>query len=58
MVKTSLKIPDPLWEAAKVRAARERKDLADVVADALAAHLKSRPTKKFGKKGDPNGKKG
>lgn len=51
MVKTSLKIPDHLWEEAKVRAARERKDLADVVAEALEAHLKPRSEKKGRKTG-------
>jgi hypothetical protein len=40
LVKTSLKIRDDLWEEAKVRAARERKDLADVVNQALEAHLR------------------
>ncbi|MEX1245044.1 MAG: hypothetical protein WEB59_06225 [Thermoanaerobaculia bacterium] len=39
MVKTSLKIPDGLWEGAKVVAAQERRDLADVVAEALADYL-------------------
>ena len=45
MVKTSLKIADHLWEEAKIRAARERKDLAEVVNEALEAHLK-KPTSK------------
>lgn len=58
MVKTSLRIPDQLWEEAKVRAARERKALADVVNEALEAYLKRRPEKRSGKKGGSDGKKG
>lgn len=57
MVKTSLKIPDPLWEKAKVRATLERKDLADVVSEALEAHLK-KPVRPPQRKGGTNGKKG
>ncbi|MGH9367263.1 MAG: hypothetical protein ACRD3M_06285 [Thermoanaerobaculia bacterium] len=39
MVKTSIKIPDKLWEAAKVIAAMERKSLADVIAETLSARF-------------------
>ncbi len=58
-MKTSVEIPDELWTAAKIRAAQERKPLAEVIADALRAHLgksaggsgtESRKTQK--KKGD------
>jgi len=48
MVKTSIKIRDALWTAAKIRAAEERKSLADVIAEALEAHLKKKPSKKKG----------
>ncbi len=44
-VKTSLKIRGELWEAAKIRAAREKKPLAEVVNDALAAYLKGKSQK-------------
>jgi hypothetical protein len=47
-VKTSIEIPERLWTEAKIRAAREKKSLQEVVADALGEHLK-RP-KKGGKK--------
>jgi hypothetical protein len=54
LVKTSLKIDDRLWEEAKARAARERKDLADVINEALAAHLK-KPVPKPRRKEKKNG---
>jgi hypothetical protein len=42
-VKTSLRLPRDLWRRAKIRALDEKRDLADVVADALAAYLKGGP---------------
>jgi hypothetical protein len=47
-LKTSIEIPEDLWTEAKIRAAREKKSLQEVVADALREHLK-RP-RKGGKK--------
>ncbi len=40
--KTSLRLPRSVWLAAKVRAMRESRTLADLVAEALAAFLKVR----------------
>jgi hypothetical protein len=42
-VKTSLKLPKTLWREATIRAIDEGRDLQDVIADALAAYLKSTP---------------
>jgi hypothetical protein len=42
MQKTSISLPRSVWEAAKVRAMRERRTLAELVAEALAAYLKVR----------------
>jgi hypothetical protein len=39
-VKTSIRLPRQLWKKAHVRAMDERKDLQDVIAEALAAYLK------------------
>jgi hypothetical protein len=56
LMKTSVDLPDELWTAAKIRAAQERKPLAEVIAEALKAHLgkpagsdKPRKQKKGGK---------
>jgi len=38
-VKTSLKIPMPLWREAHIRAMDERSDLAGIIAKALEAYL-------------------
>jgi len=45
-MKTSVEIPDPLWEKAKIRAAKERKSLAEVISDALKDYLATAPLKK------------
>jgi hypothetical protein len=39
MRKTSFSMPDEVWEAAKVRAVKERKSMGEVIVDALRAHL-------------------
>ncbi|MDQ5870674.1 MAG: hypothetical protein M3547_00500 [Acidobacteriota bacterium] len=49
-LKTSIEIPEDLWTEAKIRAARERKPLQEVVADALREHLKR--SKKGGTKNE------
>jgi hypothetical protein len=41
-VKTSLHIPEELWRAGKIRAMDEKKNLQDVVADALREYLKKK----------------
>jgi len=38
-VRTTLLLPVPLWKQAKVRAMDERRDLRDVLLDALRAYL-------------------
>jgi len=43
MVKTTLRLPEPLWRDARIRALDERKDFQTVVAEALGAHLKTKP---------------
>jgi hypothetical protein len=40
--KTSVGLPRPVWEAAKIRAMREGRTLAEVVAEALSAFLRAR----------------
>ncbi len=47
-VRTSIQIPENLWKAAKFRAVEEKKNLQDVIADALRVYL--RVAKKGGKK--------
>jgi metal-responsive CopG/Arc/MetJ family transcriptional regulator len=46
-VKTSVELPEDLWRAAKILAMDEKKNLQEVIADALRNHLKA---KKGGKK--------
>lgn len=46
-VRTSIEIPEELWKAAKFRAVEEKKNLQDVIADALRVYLKA---KKGGRK--------
>ena len=46
MVKCTMKLPADIWRAGRIRALDERRDFQDVVADALAAYLKQRPTQK------------
>jgi hypothetical protein len=55
-MKTSMILPDDVWEAAKNRATKERKSLAAIVTDALRAHL-GLPDPKHSKrkKGGANG---
>lgn len=36
----SVRVPDEIWQAAKVRAEEEGRTLSDVVRDALAAYAK------------------
>jgi hypothetical protein len=55
-MKTSLEIPDSLWEEAKLRAIRERKSLAAVVTDALRRYLGAEQPK--GRTGRTGGKRG
>lgn len=43
MVKSTVKLPEALWRAARVRALDERRDFQDVVADALVLYLKTPP---------------
>ena len=40
-MKTSLSMPEELWREAKIRAMDEKRNLQDVVADALKAYLKT-----------------
>ena len=40
-MKTSLSLPEVLWREAKIRAMDEKRNLQDVVADALRAYLKT-----------------
>jgi hypothetical protein len=40
--KTSIGLPRPVWEAAKIRAMREGRTLAEVVVEALSAFLRGR----------------
>lgn len=41
MVKTTLRVPEPIWKAARVRALEERRSFQDVLADALKLYLKA-----------------
>ncbi len=47
-MRTSIEIPEEVWTAAKIRAAQEKTNLQDVIADALRQYLKL--PKKGGKK--------
>ncbi len=38
-MKTSVDIPDDLWKAAKILAVEEKKDLKNVIIEALQEHL-------------------
>jgi hypothetical protein len=40
-MKTTMIVPEDLWAQAKIQAVRERRDLKDVVADALRLYLKT-----------------
>ena len=50
-MKTSIAITDHLWEAAKIRAAVERKALGDIVNNALEVFLKPKTRKARARKG-------
>ena len=51
MVKTTLRLPKQIFQAAKVRAIHEERNLQDILADALEAYLKTKIKKaKGGKK--------
>jgi hypothetical protein len=39
IVRTTVELPEALWKRAKVRAMDERRDLRDVLVDALRAYL-------------------
>lgn len=41
LIQFSVRVPDKLIEKVQVRAARERRTLQDLVADALGAYLKT-----------------
>ncbi len=41
VVKTTMILPEPLWQAAKIQAVRERCDLKDLVAKALELYLRT-----------------
>ncbi len=41
MVKTTLRLPEAVWKAARVRAIEERRSFQDVLAAALTRYLKT-----------------
>lgn len=41
-MKTSVDIPDDLWKAAKILAVEERKDLRDIIVEALKEYLRKK----------------
>ncbi len=41
MVKTTLRLPEAVWKAARVRAIEERRPFQDVLAAALTLYLKT-----------------
>jgi hypothetical protein len=41
-MKTSLSLPEDLWRAAKIRAVNEKRNLQDLIADALREYLKTK----------------
>jgi hypothetical protein len=41
-LKTSVDIPDDLWKAAKILAVEERKDLKDIIVEALKEYLRKK----------------
>ncbi|MFI5338447.1 MAG: hypothetical protein ACHQ7N_01240 [Candidatus Methylomirabilales bacterium] len=40
-MKTTMILPEPLWQAAKIRAVQERCDLKDLVEKALELYLRT-----------------
>ncbi len=49
MVKTTLRVPESIYKAARIRAIEERRTFQDVLADALTLYL--RTSVKRGKEG-------
>lgn len=47
-IKTTVGLPEPLWQRARMRALQERRDLQDIVAAALEAYLRTplKPTRR------------
>ena len=41
-MKTSVDIPDDLWKASKILAVEERKDLKDIIVEALKEYLRKK----------------
>ena len=41
LMKTSLSLPEAIWREAKIRAMDEKRNLQDLVADALKLYLKT-----------------
>jgi hypothetical protein len=41
-LKTSVDIPDDLWKASKILAVEERKDLRDIIVEALKEYLRKK----------------
>jgi hypothetical protein len=42
-VRTSIEMPEGVWDAAKIRATKERKHLRGVIAEALREYLNIKP---------------
>ena len=45
MVKTSLRLPEDLWKAVRIKAIERGVDAQEIVADALAAYMRKRGAK-------------
>jgi hypothetical protein len=45
-VRTTIELPPPLWEDAKIEAARSRSDLRSVIIAALEAYLRARTARR------------
>lgn len=48
MVKTTLRVPKQIFQAAKVRAIHEERNLQEILSDALEAYLKTKIKKTKG----------
>ena len=46
-VKTSIELPEDLWQEAKIRSMVERKNLQDIVAEALRSFLQPGPVIRY-----------
>jgi len=46
MRKTTIRLPEDIWRAARIKALDEDRDFQDIVADALRDYLKKRPTRR------------